>query len=178
MVTKIWLRFGCVAHRALENQVSMCTIAGLAQGWWSVSGLVFDIVGFGVRALDVGREYLRHRRAVELEQAATAAEWLIKDRDWVPPVREEVDERVRAAQKEYQNLRRELNRFAVGMAAATCDPSGKIREMDSLEDQVIAFRTLAKEVPQQPFKRAPIFTGILFVILGFVLQVVGAIPCS
>ena len=152
----------------------MCIMWGYAQGWWTVAGLVCDILGFTLLAIDLGREYMRHRTAVTLEEGATSAEWLMRERD------ESMDmdtERGRL-QREWRDLMRRTQQGLMRAAEITADPSGKVAAVDNLEGKVEAFRALAREVRESPFKRAPIFTGIFFVIVGFMLQVVGAIPCT
>jgi hypothetical protein len=77
-----------------------------------------------------------------------------------------------------RDLQRRLKQTTIRFVGMREVQPGKTDGKQSLEEKVVEFRTLAKEVPLQPFKRVPIFTGILFVLLGFVLQVVGAVPCS
>jgi hypothetical protein len=153
----------------------MCTIWGYAQGWWTVAGLVADILGFTLLALDLSREYIRHRRSVSLAEGAEAAEWLIQHRDNQVDTS---DAEKRKLRQELAELKQRINYGLMRSAEILSDPSGKVAALNRLEDKIGAFRTLAKEVAARPFKRGPIFTGIFFVILGFVLQVVGAIPCT
>jgi class 3 adenylate cyclase len=58
----------------------MCQFFGLAQGWWSVAGLAADLAGFSLLALDVTREYGRHRLVERFRVGATAAERFAKHR--------------------------------------------------------------------------------------------------
>lgn len=89
----------------------MCTVWGYAQGWWTVTGLSSDILGFTILAIDLSREYLRHLRVKQFEEAARAAEWLALDY-LKPPVADDlepIDSRLKAARYEMRHLRRRLN---------------------------------------------------------------------
>jgi hypothetical protein len=159
----------------------MCTILSLAQGWWSVAGLTSDIFGFSLLAVDVGREYLRHKRVQQLEEAASSAEWLVQE-DNKPPEpnnpEEVVDTTLKAARKEFRDLSRRLHELDVRMAELNVQHRGDPKPIGSLHEKAQAFRILAQQTGTKPFKRAPIFTGVFFVLLGFVLQVIGAVPCT
>ncbi len=64
----------------------MCAILVLAQGWWSVAGLAADLAGFSLLALDVTRDYGRHRLVEQFRAGAIAAEWC----ETAPPAAPEV----------------------------------------------------------------------------------------
>jgi hypothetical protein len=151
----------------------------MAQGWWSVAGLTADIVGFSILAIDVGREYARHRRAQSLEESAAAAEWLVRDRE------REAERKERGEGEEPTRVRRELRDLNRGMREAEVRISELVAQYEgepklagSMEEKAAAFREMAKAAGSRPFKRAPIFTGVFLVLIGFVLQVAGSIPCG
>jgi hypothetical protein len=158
----------------------MCSFGGLAQGWWSVAGLCSDIFGFSLLALDVGREYLRHKRAEQLLDAAHAAEWLVRDDERKAELDEweKSDPELMVPRKEMRELRRNIQHAGLRIAELTLAH----REGKGLGgkpgEKAAAFRELAREAGLKPFKRGPIFIGVFFVLMGFVLQVAGSIPCS
>ncbi len=152
----------------------MCTIWGYAQGWWTVAGLISDIVGFAVLALDVLREYRRHRRTTDLQEAAQAAEFL-RDNPEQPETKIGEKESYR---EYYERLVIRTHRGNMLLMQEVYDDDGSIKNLKTYDEKAAAFRTKSAEAAAKALKRAPIIFGVVLVFLGFVLQVVGAVPCS
>jgi hypothetical protein len=91
---------------------------------------------------------------------------------------EKSDPELMVPRKEMRELRRNIQHAGLRIAELTLAH----REGKGLGgkpgEKAAAFRELAREAGLKPFKRGPIFIGVFFVLMGFVLQVAGSIPCS
>lgn len=168
-----------------------CIYLGYAQGWWSVVGLVIEIGGFIILAIDVSKEYSRYRKVESLRAGALAAQREVDAS--VPPDKpgETPEDRLR----QWVSLGGEDNlRERLVMLRRTLDrTTARIAWLDSLPKeervasytktptfQVIASQLLAAadRIAAEKFRPAPVRFGIFLVLLGASFQVVGSWPCS
>ena len=155
---------------------ALCTLLGVIQNWWTVSGLILDIFGFGILAVDVAREYLRWKRTEEIRRGAFAAEALYRDID-VANLEDTTP--LGAARREHRELNKTIRASRIVLAEwAAFGEERRDAAARPLDPRAIELHKIADSLATKPYKRAPIIAGILFVIVGFLLQVVGAIPCS
>ena len=156
----------------------MCSTLGLLQNWWTVAGLLLDIVGFSVLAIDLGREYSRHKAIQELEKGADAADFLFSEKP-IPETERAPFDYTSDVMRLRQRLIALWHRADLGMAQSRAEKLGlnTFSLPDGYDESAQALRTLARQTASARLKRSPIFVGISLVIGGFILQLIGAIPC-
>lgn len=150
--------------------------------WWSVIGLTFDLFGFAILALDLGRDYWRTARSDFYKRAAKSARFLI-------PTEITIDtEEFLASGKEYtdaykfRNVRDHYENFFVRwawfrMRLADFRQYGRwFKPEPDFEEMATIFDSLAEEAIEFRYRRAPIYIGIFLILLGFALQIVGSWP--
>lgn len=148
---------------------------GMGNAWWSVLGLLIDIVGFNLLALEGYRAFFRQTRADFFRSAAAAT------RKYLVPV--PVDEsafepklKTIAAKSAWR-----LNRWAwYRIRLADFRELGRwfVPEPDFGEEADIFDRT-ADEILSAPLKVGrPGIVGFILVNLGFVLQAWGTVPIA
>jgi hypothetical protein len=140
----------------------MCTVLGLSQSWWVVIGLLSDFAGFSMLALDVLREYGRRRLIGRLRAGAGAARRLRNDEVVGTAT---TDETTRAIDRATMHL-------ALQRVRADYDPYN-VGPLAIAEAELF---TRADAIAMQPMRPAPIYTGVVLVLLGLLLQVVGSLP--
>lgn len=144
--------------------------------WWSVIGLSLDLLGFAILALDLSRDYWRTQRANFYKRAAKAARHLIPTELPIDQVADgELVYKLRNPRDRYELF---LVRWAwFRMRLADYRKYGRwfVPEPD-FGEQANVFDSLADEAAEAKYRRAPLFIGIAFILLGFALQIVGAWP--
>lgn len=150
--------------------------------WWSVIGLTFDLFGFAILALDLGRDYWRTARSDFYKRAAKSARFLI-------PTEISIDtEEFLASGKEYEDAykfrdpRDHYENFFVRwawfrMRLAEFRTYGRwFKPEPGFDDMALTFDSMAEEAINTGYRRAPLFFGIGFILIGFALQIVGSWP--
>lgn len=152
----------------------------------TVAGLVSDLAGFSLLALDLLREYRRNRWHDTLVQGASAAEGLSRVPDetilkalevtgpnWTPrrpgPIARDATGRAEVWEL-YQRVEDARSTFGYKPAV----PPIKAADFPRLRERffdALAARALT------PVWRPPLVIGVCLILVGFALQIAGAWPC-
>ena len=172
----------------------MCTVLGLSQNWWSIVGLVIDMIGVALVAKNWNEVYwravLRSETAFLREAEATAIEAAAKGKPGfdgeLPPGDIESIRRDHAVFKWDTDLMLIRSAFVVAgspemkmlgkqvlEAVAHRAPADDIRALFR-EAWTIAEADIARYA-KAPFDLST--TAFLIIILGFALQLIGSWPC-
>jgi hypothetical protein len=140
--------------------------------------LTFDFAGFALLALDVLREFSRHKRVEGLRAAASAMTRLKDDLYGSKLHGIEVDDDMKEFRKRVTEDDRLMDRATVILGLDKTDliwtEYGKRVRWEVTPNEV---RAKADRAAAEPYHRAPIRLGTALVLLGFALQAVGSWPC-
>lgn len=172
----------------------------MGSGWWSVAGLISDVIGFSMLALDLLPEYRINRLAEQLSRAAelTARKERKQfealafieagtDSDEQNQLREEMSrlrQRIAKAERAIDAAdllliaaaaRRYFGNVVAADAGALSDRSTsnaqKAEAVDRLFERLDQVRST-----QYRKRRPPIYLAITLIVVGFLLQAWGSIP--
>lgn len=169
----------------------MTDIFGIASGWWSIAGLLADIVGVGLLSIDLIPEYRLHKARREITEGRRAHEaYVALNLSAEPKVNPAPNESefIVHAREEHQKFVRATELMKVKAAALLA--AGHLRidtsrhsepgQPMSLENALLllseAEQTERRRRDTPRSKRPPISFAIGLILFGFVLQIMGAIP--
>lgn len=152
----------------------LCAELAGRQAWWTLFGLLFDLVGFVILSLDLALDYRRHRSIYPILRSAELLERRSQRRGHgVRPSSDEL--------REVEELLRVVEKTELGrnMARWIAGTEGSERGFDrSFAGLAEALRLFAEAADRRTYRRPPVFWALGFATLGFALQLVGALPCG
>ena len=159
----------------------MCSVFGIASGWWSVSGLIADFVGVAFLGFDLIRvqSMLRASTAAELNHFNAMAENYGGVESWV----EEIKKSTRwIREHEYSNhtAQDEISYNAQNAIERLKELSECVGAVESHLADIVSL-TKAKVEGDGIAANASLrwsYLGLVFILIGFFGQLVGSWPCA
>jgi hypothetical protein len=159
----------------------MCSVIGIASGWWSVTGLVADFVGVSLLGFDLIRvqRMLRANAAAELSRFNAMAEDYGGVESWIKEIQKSarwVNEHQysdhHAEDEISYNARQGIERLSE-MSECVSALASHLSEVVTLSQQKVE----GDRVTAQASLRLS-FIGLAFILIGFFGQLIGSLPCT
>jgi hypothetical protein len=159
----------------------MCSVIGIASGWWSVSGLITDFVGVTLLGFDLIRvqRMLRANAAAELSRFNAMAEQYGGVESWT----KEIQKNTRWV-SEHEYIRYHAQDEISYNAKQAIERLSELSEcVSALADHLTEIVTLSQQkvegdsVTAQSSLRLSVI-GLVFILIGFCGQLIGSLPCT
>lgn len=159
-----------------------CSILSFASYWWTIAGLLIDMLGVTIVSWRLFQDLTRDLRVIFYRRAALAAlhlrptelhwtpEEVVDSEDGLPSYEiKSLDERAAHALVRWAWFRIRLADFRHLGRWFEAEPD--------FEDMATTFEDTASDIQRGEMKPGPYWLGLFLLYFGFTLQIIGAWPC-